>query len=637
MADAISSLPSDLYDQGDPAFVDALREVHDADVLAAFAEVWFNDQRPDSRRLLFEYLDRPLNAYRHEGLIKRLFKKAEAAGDDELMARFLVLFDRSVRRIRKRLSQWKYQGARTQAEADDLVAIWNSLGYENVSSWGQGKEFYVHGRQRHEVIRQPKNTAMPRGTQVEVWIGWPSKKRTVPDWAIALKLDYFDPVKQFTIQDLPNILDKLKKFRLFSLVTRNYLRRRAWRYFRKLGKTQPERYVAAVSQALALYRDEDGADELALIDNWGLIHILFHNSPALEAKPTGWKIKAGHSLSELSPTPIYENLWDQSPGQVVGLLSTARSSTVRRWAIRRVEADPTTHRSGLPLEGWLELLRNDDPEIVALAATMLEGMDGLEGVTVDRWLSLAGSTDAAGLDVLCRLIDRHVKPDQVTLEQAVKLAGSRPLPVAKLGFTWLQTKSVREPSEILGLIDAGCSILRPEILAWLRSTLSHSLTFEPASILEFLDARQLDARTEGWNWFRSEPRAFDDVSLWRKLLESPHDDIRLALVAELESRAKLPFDMPDLRPLWASVLLNIHRGSRAKPVVVRQLLDRMNANPAIAGLLLPLLSIALRSVRGPERRAALVALVQLVEKRAKVEPLVRETFPELQWAEEFAR
>jgi hypothetical protein len=43
-----------------------------------------------------------------------------------------------------------------------------------------------------------------------------------------------------------------------------------------------------------------------------------------------------------------------------------------------------------------------------------------------------------------------------------------------------------------------------------------------------------------------------------------------------------------------------------------------------------MLSVALRSSRGPERRAGLVAVVQLVEQRAEVETLVRSTFPELQ-------
>src|SRR3954454_16307683 len=95
-------LLEELFARGEPGFVDALRAFDDADALAAFAARWFADRRPEARALLFDYLDRPLNAFRHEGLVKRLFKLTEAAGDDALMARFLVAFDRSVRRARGR-------------------------------------------------------------------------------------------------------------------------------------------------------------------------------------------------------------------------------------------------------------------------------------------------------------------------------------------------------------------------------------------------------------------------------------------------------------------------------------------------------------------------------------------------------
>jgi hypothetical protein len=600
MADAGGSLPLGLLEHGDPAFVDAIRRVHDADLLAAFAEVWFNDLRPDSRRLLLEYLDRPLNAYRHEGLIKRLFKKAEAAGDDALMARFLVLFDRSIRRVKRTRWRWVNERFETQAEAQECVSRWQALGYKWVNLFVKAGLFQSGAHQPFEVIHQPQGTVMPRSSLVN-------------------------------LDDLPEARKRLEKCRLFSVSTRHYLRRRAWRYFRKLGKSHPERYVFAASQALALYRDEDIPDPLALIDNWGFVHILFHHSPVLEAKANGWTILPGRSLGELSPSPIYERLWDESPAAVVGLLSTARSSTVRRWALRRIEADPTTHLGALPLEGWLSLLEHADPEVVALAARVLETAEGLEGVGVDRWLSIAEATNPIAPEVLCSLIFRHVKSEQVTIEQAVRLTGLRALPVARLGLAWLKSKSVREPVEILGLIDAGCSPLRLEILGWLRATLASLSSFDPALILEFLDARHLDARTEGWAWFLSEPRATDDFETWRKLLESPYDDIRLLLVAELESRSGHKIDPSSLRSLWASVLLNIHRGSRAKPVVVRQLLDRLEAKPGEAPELLPLLSVALRSVRGPERRSGLVAVVRLVEKRPEVEPLVRSTFPELQW------
>ena len=93
--------PQDAYERGDPVFVDELRRVTDADLLGEFAEEWYQDDRPGPRKLLIEYLSRPLNAFRHEVLVKRLFKRAEAAGDDELLGCFLVLFDRGLRRVRR--------------------------------------------------------------------------------------------------------------------------------------------------------------------------------------------------------------------------------------------------------------------------------------------------------------------------------------------------------------------------------------------------------------------------------------------------------------------------------------------------------------------------------------------------------
>jgi hypothetical protein len=87
-----------------------------------------------------------------------------------------------------------------------------------------------------------------------------------------------------------------------------------------------------------------------------------------------------------------------------------------------------------------------------------------------------------------------------------------------------------------------------------------------------------------------------------------------------------------LRVLWASVLLNVHRGHRAKPVVVRQLVRRITTRPDELPRLLPLLAVALRSVRGPEWRAGLAAVVRLAEGDASTAGLVREAFPELQLA-----
>ena len=281
---------------------------------------WHADKRPASRRLLLDYLDRPLNAYRHEPLIKRLFKQAEAAGDDEVMARFMVLFDRCIRRERVERTHFESRTTNTPAEAQALIARWQSLDFDNVSSWQdlQG-QFHVLGYWREPVIRTPVGTTMPRddrryrnprtgervsdiGTRLGVWF-----RRSLAGTPVPAKTR-----------------KRLDRLRLFSVATRQYLRRRAWRYFRRLGLSNPERYVSAVLRALVHYTDNDVADGLELIDNWGLIHVLFHRSPVLVAQPAGWAPAAGRTLNELAAAPIYEPLWEQSPRAIVDVLIARR-------------------------------------------------------------------------------------------------------------------------------------------------------------------------------------------------------------------------------------------------------------------------------------------------------------------------
>jgi hypothetical protein len=429
--------------------------------------------------------------------------------------------------------------------------------------------------------------------------------------------------------------------RLFSVHTRHYLRRRTWRYFRRLGKLNPDRYVRAVSEALKLYEDTDVTSGLELIDNWGLMHILFHFAPALMAKPHGWTTAEGHTLAELEPAPIYEKLWQAAPAAIIGLLKEARCRPVRQWAIRMIRRDPTNLMAGLPLEDLLALLAHEDEEVVSLAADAIRHRSDLQNLSSERWLAFLESPNPAALDILCELIGMHLKADRVSLEQAIRLAASRPLPLARLGFSWLQTKRPETEADcraLLGLLEAEAEPMRPEMVRWARSALKESPHFQVAWLLEYLDSRHADVREEGWAWLLDEPRARDDVSLWQRLLESPYDDIRLKLVAALEARSSkhgllVPANgnlNPELvRSLWATVLLNIHRGGKAKSFAVGQIIHRLLHQPQDAAVLLPIVSVALRSVRGPEFRAGLAGVVQLLDSKPELEEMVRQSFPEL--------
>jgi len=78
-----------------------------------------------------------------------------------------------------------------------------------------------------------------------------------------------------------------------------------------------------------------------------------------------------------------------------------------------------------------------------------------------------------------------------------------------------------------------------------------------------------------------------------------------------------------------TALLAVHRGGKAKPEVARQIARRIVEDPAQAHELLPLLGIALRSLRHPEKRAALAALVRAAETRPALRAHATAVLPEL--------
>ncbi|TMQ35776.1 MAG: hypothetical protein E6K70_00435, partial [Planctomycetota bacterium] len=134
MAEASSwLLLEELLERGDPAFVSELRKVHDAERLGGFANRWFADARPWARQFLFDYLNLPLNAFRHEALVKRLFKHAEKAGEDALLSRFMVAFDRSVRREKANRGKHLNAAFATREEAQTWMRQLNEAGADYVN------------------------------------------------------------------------------------------------------------------------------------------------------------------------------------------------------------------------------------------------------------------------------------------------------------------------------------------------------------------------------------------------------------------------------------------------------------------------------------------------------------------------
>jgi hypothetical protein len=79
---------------GDVQFLSELLRSTHAGKIAALAPRWYADTRPWARAALLAYIDDGCDRPLHKGLVKRLFKLAEGAGDDEAMAHFMVAFDR---------------------------------------------------------------------------------------------------------------------------------------------------------------------------------------------------------------------------------------------------------------------------------------------------------------------------------------------------------------------------------------------------------------------------------------------------------------------------------------------------------------------------------------------------------------
>jgi hypothetical protein len=604
MAAGSWSLAEELFAREDVGFVDELRRVHFADRLGDFAARWISDRRPFARQALFDYLSRPLNCYRHEPLVKRLFKQAEKAGDDELMGAFLVAFDRTVRRVRKTVNRYKNGTFTSQAAAEAAVREWEAEGYGNATLNNYSGRFYAFAWKREPVVVMPGNTVMPRPPEQDR-----KKNQPVHDWE-RQRLE--------------------RRHLLFSLPTRRYLRRRAWRYFRMVGKTDPARYVRAAVGFLTRYTDADVGSDIHLLDSWGLVHALFHHSPALVSPAKGWAFAEGKSLADLAPAPYLEPAWASYPEAVFAVLLGANGRAVRQWAVWMLRRHHEDWLASQPVTTLLKLADHADPDLSALGFDMLEKAPDLASVPVDEWLTRLDGDDLDKLQRLSSLLARRLDPARVVAADAIRLAGHRSKPVAELGLALLGRKPFTEAdaAALLPLTQAGSEAVRPALTRWLRDTLTGFGPVRPEWVLEFLDSKHADVRAAGWEWLNASPLR-DDPAVWHRLVESPYDDVRGPLVAALAERTSAA-DPDTVRLLWATVLLNVARGGRHKPGVVNQVVARLAEHPEESGRLVPLLAVAVRSLRKTEFRAGLIGVVRLSENKPELLPAIRERFPELE-------
>jgi hypothetical protein len=543
-------LLDELFAAGDPRAADEVLGCAAERRLAELAEPWLNDTRPPMRRALLAYVDDGCDRYNHKGLVKRLFKLAERRYDDELMAHFLVAFDRLSRRH-------VVDGAR----------------------WSKGG-----------IVRR-------RG----------------------LASDPLVPERLAPGQASPR----------FTRATRRYLARRAFRYFRAIGHIDPARYGHGVRAALALYEDAHLDTPARLLDAWGLLHVLYAWSPVLERNPRGIRVAEGAQIAALEPAPYFPAAWRGVRDELFELGAVARSRTVRAWTVAWLKKEYAAELGGVSLAVLRPLLASPHDEAARFGAELLAKATGLETLPVGDWLALLSIENLEALPLVCAAFETHVAPARLTLAQCTELALSRAARVADLGLRWARDKSTGD-ADLAGwarLAEAPVEAVRVEGTRWLVEHLDRAPARRGAVLRDLLDSRFADVRALAIAYADAR-HAELGLPLWLSLLESPYDDVR-ALVVEHAAAWQAEAGPDEMRHLAATVILAVHRGSAAKQSILRRMADRLAARPDEADRLLPVLSLALRSVRAPERTGALLAVARASLADVSLREAVARHFPEL--------
>jgi hypothetical protein len=308
---------------------------------------------------------------------------------------------------------------------------------------------------------------------------------------------------------------------------------------------------------------------------------------------------------------------------------------VRLWATQLFQRDHAAFAP--PWETILALLEHEEAEVQQFGAKLLETSTSLATLPVASWLKLLQTQNEEALQCICDAFAKHVSGDRLELAQCVELACLRPVPVARLGQRYLKERVISssvDREQIATLANAMCAAVAPELTAWVLGILGKPENYSCDQVIRFFDSNLPATRAAAWIWLLKDSPGLGDASLWSRLAETPHDDVRLRVVDYLQRQAELPgADANQLENIWRSVLLGVYRGGRQKAKAVQQIARAIVEDPARGESLLPVLAVAVRSVRGPEARAGLAAVVSVVEAQPQLADSVRRLLPELKLAE----
>ena len=457
--------PAELLEQSHELPVEVLRQLQDPRWLAAIAELFVVDRRPDSRALLLRYLRTPLNAPGHEIFIRKLLRHAEFHADDQVLGLLLVALDRTIRR------RICLAGSDKSAVADLSE---NAL--LDVAD-GTGDKM---------VLKTPAGTILPRLTGVT----------PVTD-AFVVTID--SGKADGSRGNSPQLL--------FSVTTRRYLQRRLWRYFRKLGEQFPDRYAESVFLLLQEYRDSDTPEGLSLLDCHGLMHCLFGESPVVLATKAGWKLRRGCRLAELSAAPMFPEIWRQAPHRLWQLARFKNCRVVRQWASQLLQCEHPDTPAQAQLPEIAELLALDDPDSCRLAVALLENDRRWLQLTAGQWETLLSAIPENRAAAVTSLI-RNALDSAETLPEIRRAILCSPWPeqtAAALQSIVRHSQNVMETAlELLQLAAPAPAFRTSVITQWVWSILE---TCEPPAadrLLPLLENPQSCVRSIAMGWLQGQ-------------------------------------------------------------------------------------------------------------------------------------
>jgi hypothetical protein len=603
-------LLEELYAGEDDRFLEYLAQFDSYLLLQGFAVKWIGDRRPWARRQLIDYLHHRLNDPGHEVIVKRALKTAVENEDDEFLTHFMVVLDGLVRRQRSKVNDYDYRTRQV--------------------------------RTREFLFARPNKTIRE---QTGRYHEYTSRRRTVR-------------------VPLPDIRNRPAN-RLFSQITRAHLRRRVWRYFRFMAYRDPTRYVDAMTTAFAWYQDSHFDSGEAILDNWSLMHAGYFEAPEIAFTASHTNVVRGQSLATLKAAPYRPVVWEgeENAKKLWNLLAAARSQFIRLWTIEMLRTRHADWLANVSIEDLIQLLSSGDATVGEFAVALFREHKSLAHVAVPTWLDLLDRADFSVLPVICEAMQQHLDPTRLSDDQLVDLTMARPAAVATLGLAWLQTRHRQRPLEsvqLRRLAAAGCEGEAEKIADWAIAELARPNRYAAEHLVEFFDARSPAVRQSACRWLTAagaddrtespaDPASANslgsppqhDPHLWLKLVETPYDQVRFSLLELLgavldaaPSHLDESLSTDRYVRLLAAVILCVDRGSRSKPKSVRQLASLAVRQPQQAAVVIPVLAIAARSIRPPERAAGLSGLATIVDRHPDLASQVDEAMPEWTWQEQ---